>query len=122
MHIWHQLICESPVTRHHKMKIFIVAIFIIAAASMAKSDVQIMKAETTVKECADQIKVAPEIVAKIRAGDWSEHNTEAKVSATSFAVILHLQNALSTVGIEQMLFQQKWLYRSRRQLERGNID
>lgn len=64
------------------MKFFIVAIaviLVVATASAGPPEDQKMKAEGIIKECAQQVGVAPDVVEKIRAGDWTDREAEAKV-------------------------------------------
>lgn len=64
------------------MKLFIVAIaviLVIGTASAGPPEDQKMKAEGIIKECAQQVGVAPDVVEKIRAGDFTDREAEAKV-------------------------------------------
>lgn len=66
------------------MKFFIVAsavILIIGTASAGPPEDQKMKAEATVKECAQQVGVTPDVLDKIRAGDFANREAEAKVNS-----------------------------------------
>lgn len=65
------------------MKFYIVVIgivLLIELGSAAMSDEQKMKAEGILKECVQQVGIAPETMDRIRAGDWTDHSVEAKVN------------------------------------------
>lgn len=65
------------------MKFFIVAfsvVFVIGAAWATVSEERKMKSESIIKECTQQLGIAPETMDKIRAGDWTDHSVEAKVT------------------------------------------
>lgn len=62
-----------------KMRFYIVAIVIVGTASAAMCDDEKIFAEDILKDCAQQIGISPETLDIICAGDWTDHNTEAKV-------------------------------------------
>lgn len=75
-----------------KMKFYIVAIaivLVIEGAPAAMADEPKMKAEGVIKECAQQVGVAPETLDRIRAGDWTDRSVEAKVNSISDEISIH---------------------------------
>lgn len=103
------------------MRFYIVAIVIIGTASAAMCDDEKIFAEDIIKECAQQIGIAPGTLDLICAGDWTDHNTEAKVKyindnrqPNQTKRLFIFRNYLGSV---QMCIHEEWFYRRQWQFE-----